>query len=298
LGDNVHSEAAEFAARLSCWSGPVNPHPIEGGITNVNFTVIDGGDKYLVRIGEDIPIHGVMRFNELAASRAAHAAGVSPRVHHWQPGAMVLQFIEARTLNAQALRGREMIARLVPLLKKIHCDMPRFLEGPALTFWVFQVVRNYLRILARERTHSATLLERLAAIAGDLERTVGPIDLVFGHNDLLAANILDDGNRLWIIDWDYAGFNSPLFDLANLATNNEFDTDLEHALLQHYFDQPVSEQTAPAFQAMKCASLLRETLWSMVCETHSTIDFDYGAYSRQNLDRFERCCAETRDLRR
>ena len=46
------------------------------------------------------------------------------------------------------------------------------------------------------------------------KRAVGPIDLVFGHNDLLPANLLDDGSRMWLVDWDYAGWNSPLFDLA------------------------------------------------------------------------------------
>ena len=56
------------AAGLPCWSGPVTPEPLTGGITNVNFVVADGGQRYFVRIGEDIPIHGVLRFNELAAA--------------------------------------------------------------------------------------------------------------------------------------------------------------------------------------------------------------------------------------
>ena len=67
-------------ARLPIWSGPVDPQPLGGGITNVNFLVEDAGRRVVVRIGDDIPVHGVMRFNELAASRAAHAAGVSPAV--------------------------------------------------------------------------------------------------------------------------------------------------------------------------------------------------------------------------
>ena len=71
------------------------PEPLGGGITNVNFVVEDNGRKYVARIGEDIPVHQVMRFNELAASRAAHAAGLSPPVVHAEPGALVLDHIEA-----------------------------------------------------------------------------------------------------------------------------------------------------------------------------------------------------------
>jgi thiamine kinase-like enzyme len=121
-----------------------------------------------------------------------------------------------------------------------------------------------------------------------LETAAGPFDIVFGHNDLLAANFLDDGERLWLIDWDYAGYNTPLFDLGGLASNNELSEAQEMWLLEAYFEQPVRSELWRRYQAMKCASLLRETLWSMVSELHSTIDFDYAAYTADNLARFER----------
>ena len=112
--------------------------------------------------------------------------------------------------------------------------------------------------------------------------------MVFSHNDLLAANFIDDGDRLWLIDWDYAGFNGPLFDLANLASNNEFNPEQEAWLLENYFDQDLSVSSWQRYYAMKCASLLREAMWSMVSEIHSDIDFDYVQYTGENLDRFNR----------
>jgi thiamine kinase-like enzyme len=105
---------------------------------------------------------------------------------------------------------------------------------------------------------------------------------------MLAANFLDDGKRLWLIDWDYAGFNTPLFDLGGLASNSEFSEAAERLMLQTYYQMPPTEDLWRRYQAMKCASLLRETLWSMVSEIHSTIDFDYAAYTTENLARFER----------
>ena len=137
-------------------------------------------------------------------------------------------------------------------------------------------------------------LPGLLATAEELERDVGPITMVYGHNDLLPANILDDGTRLWLIDWDYAGFNSPLFDLANLASNNNLDPAQEAWLLHAYFGAPADAGLRRQYSAMKCASLLRETMWSMVSEIHSKLDFDYPAYTADYLARFEQALAARR----
>jgi len=130
------------------------------------------------------------------------------------------------------------------------------------------------------------LLADLVEIGNRLENDAGPFDMVYGHNDLLAANFLDDGNRLWLIDWDYAGFNSPLFDLGGLAANNELNAGQEIWLLENYFEKPANTEFLHRYAAMKCASLLRETMWSMVSEISSDIDFDYAAYTAENLARF------------
>jgi len=118
----------------------------------------------------------------------------------------------------------------------------------------------------------------------------------FGHNDLLCGNFIDDGRRLWLIDWDYAGFNSPLFDLANLASNNEYSENLEKQLLEMYFEKTVFADLWKRYFAMKCASLLREAMWSMASEIHSTLDFDYVQYTTENLVRFEKTYANFEKL--
>ncbi len=279
------------AAALSCWSGRVSPEPLTGGITNKNFVVRDRGKRFVVRIGDDIPVHQVMRFNELAASRAAAAAGLSPAVIHNEPGAIVFQFIEGKTLAAEDVRPRAMLRRILPLLRSCHHELPKHLRGPALIFWVFHIARDYAGSLREAKSPHVERLPRLLEVAGELEAMVGPIDVVFGHNDLLPANFIDDGERLWLIDWDYAGFNSPLFDLGNLVSNNEVGTDDERWLLEEYFRRPLDPDLARRYRAMKCASLLRETMWGMVSEAHSTIDFDYAAYTADYLARFERAFA-------
>jgi thiamine kinase-like enzyme len=284
----MRDDPVRKTASLACWRGRVAPEPLGGGISNHNFIVADGGARFFVRIGQDFEVHNVLRRFELAASRAAHAAGISPEVVYAEPGAMVFRHVEGRTLAPEDVRDPRMLERIVPLLRICHREMPRHFRGPAPIFWVFQVLRDYAARLAEERHRLAAELPRYLAAAEWLEAAVGPIEIAFGHNDLLAANLIDDGARLWLVDWEYAGFNSPLFDLGGLASNNELSPELEERLLELYFDLPATADLRRRYAAMKCASLLREAMWSMVSELHLTVDFDYQAYTAENLDRFER----------
>ena len=281
---------------LTFWQLPIQYKPLEGGMTNSNFRVEHGDKIYFVRLGEDIPEHGVYRFNELAASRAAFSCGISPEVVHQESGAMVLRFIEGKTLKSENLRDHSTMEKVVTLLKKCHFEMPQNLPGITLIFWVFQVIRGYANTLRKGQSRMIPELSRFIEINMKLEKTVGAVDILFGHNDLLFGNFIDDGLRLWLIDWDYAGFNSPLFDLANLASNNEYAEILEKQLLEMYYEKAVSPDLWKRYFAMKCASLLREAMWSMVSEIHSTIDFDYVQYTSENLDRFENTYANFNKL--
>lgn len=268
---------------LPQWQGLVDISPLDGGITNRNFLVQDRVRKAVVRIGADIPVHHIMRFNELAASHAAHAAGVSPAVIHHEVGLLVIDFIEGRTLVAEDFARDAMLDQAVTLIARAHRDIPKYLRGPALMFWVFHVIRDYAATLAATNSPYMPKLANLLSQSAILEAAVGPIDMVFGHNDLLPANFLHDGTRLWLIDWDYAGFNSPLFDLGGLAANNALTLPQETRMWDRYFSHPATPNQWRAYLAMKAAAALRETLWSMVSEAQSTLAFDYAAYSAANL---------------
>lgn len=273
---------------LPIWKGEISIRPLSGGITNRNYLVEDSSRKAVVRLGADIPVHHIRRDNELAASRAAHAAGLSPAVLHHAPGMLVMDYVDARAFTPEDVRAPGMIEKIVPLIRRCHQDMPKHFRGAAMIFWVFHVVRDYAGELSDRGSRHLPLIPRLIEHAERLERAAGPFEILFGHNDLLAANLLDDGNRLWLIDWDYAGFNTPLFDLGGLASNNEFSPAEEKAMLELYYERPLTDELLRRYEAMKCASLLRETMWSMISEIHSTLDFDYAAYTAENLARFER----------
>ena len=283
----MNTSARDRVAHLDFWSSQVEPEPLGGGITNTNFIVDDRGERFVVRVGDDIPIHGIMRFNEIAAARAAHAAGISPEIVYSADGVFIMRFIEGRTLTEQEVREQQNLERIIHLIQVCHNEIPKHFQGPALVFWPFHVCRSYILTAREGNSRMMDALPRFLDLNEKLEKTVGEIKLVFGHNDLLAANFIDDGKRLWLLDWDYAGYNAALFDLAGLSSNNELSGEQEDWILEAYYQQSITDKQRRRFAAMKCVSLLRETLWSIVSEIHSTIDFDYVNYTGKNLTRFE-----------
>ncbi|UXX83470.1 choline kinase family protein [Roseovarius pelagicus] len=281
------NEAIEAARALTCWTAPTKIEPLEGGITNHNIRVTDRGREYVVRLGQDIPEHGILRWHELALSRAAESAGLSPAVHHFEPGVLVLDFIPSTALAEDDLHDHATLMAATDLIARLHCQMPSHLRGPILSFWVFHILRDYAATLIERGSRHLSSLPDLLEQAALLERAVGHVKLVLGHNDLLPANLLraDDG-ALWLIDWEYGGFNSPLFDLGGLASNCALPRDAEEAMLTRYYGASPDAALWRRYDAMKCASLLREAMWSMMSELTSTLDFDYADYTDKNLDRY------------
>lgn len=269
----------ERLSRLPIWQGEVALQPLPGGLTNISFVATDRSGKYVVRCGEDIPVHHVFRDREVAVSRAAFEAGLSPEIFHVEPGVIVLRFIEGRTFTEADLRADA--ARIVALLKTCHRDLARRLRGPANMFWVFHVIRDYVRLIDADA--------RYLALADRLEAVQVPLPIVFGHHDLLPGNVMDDGRRLWLVDWEYGAFGTAMFDLANLSSNGEFDAAADTALLDAYFEGKADDGLRRAFAAMKAASTLREALWAMVSDVHlKTPGADYKAHARLYLDRLDR----------
>jgi thiamine kinase-like enzyme len=272
----------EALARLPCWRAPVRLSPLKGGLTNLSYVADDGQEKFVVRCGADIPVHHVFRDRERAASKAAFEAGLAPEVIHVEPGIMVLRFIDGRTFEEPDLRAN--VGRLATLLKDCHTKVGRHLRGPANAFWVFHVIRDYARLIDADR--------RYLEVADRLEQVQVAMPIVFGHHDLLPGNVMDDGRRLWLIDWEYGAFGTAMFDLANLSSNGGFGPAEDGALLDAYFAGKVDDDLRRSFSAMKAASALREALWAMVSDVHlKTPGVDYKAHAREYLSRFERLMA-------
>lgn len=274
-------------AGLPVWRGPIHIETLKGGLSNDSFTVRDDAGKYVVRFGRDFPFHHVFRDREVMMATAAHAAGFAPEVVHHEPGVMVSRFIDGKTYEAGDVRDN--LERIAAVVGDFHRRMAQHISGPGFMFWVFHVIRDYARTLRSGGSRMSDRLDDWLAIAERLEADQAPLPIVVGHHDFLPANFIDDGDKIWIIDFEYAGFSTPMFDLAGIASNAEFSAEQSQRLLQCYFGAPPDEALIRAMAAMQCASLLRETMWSLVSELYlDAAGVDYVAYTGENLDRLER----------
>ncbi len=271
-------------AHLPLWSGTPHGEPLTGGLSNEIWKVTDANGAHVVRFGKDYPFHHVDRAREAMTGRAAHAAGFGPEVEYTAPGVMVARYIEARTLGPDDVRADP--GRIARLLRDFHTRMPAQVSGAAFLFWPFHVIRDYARTLAS--TRHAGALAPFQALGAEMEAAQVPLPIVFGHHDLLPANFLDDGARLWLIDYEYAGFGTALFDLAGAASNAGMSGDEAHDLMATYFGASPEPELLRAFDAMQVASLLRETMWAMVSDIHlAAPGVDYAAYMAENNERLD-----------
>lgn len=269
---------------IPVWDGPVTWQPLESGLSNESYIVTDASGKYVARFGRDFPFHHVSRDREIMAARAAHAAGFAPEIVHAGPGVMVSRFIEAKTYAAEDVRAD--IARITETVRSFHALMPRHVSGPGFMFWVFHVIRDYARTLEKDGSRMTHRLPEFLSLADELEAAQTPLPIVYGHHDLLPANFLGDAEKIWIIDFEYAGFSTPMFDLAGIASNAAFSAAEAEDLLARYFGRKPDTALKRSHAAMQCASLLREAMWSMVSEHYlDAPGADYVAYTSENLDR-------------
>lgn len=274
------------ALRQLPWQGDITAEPLLGGLSNESWKVTDARGHHVVRFGRDFPFHHVDRAREVMTARAAHAAGFGPAVEHAAPGVTVVEFLNARTWGADDLRANP--ERVGTLLRRFHHDMPAHIHGAAFLFWPFHVIRDYARTIRTGGSPFAPDLPALLDLAATLEQAQIPLPLIFGHHDLLPANFLDDGTRLWLIDFEYAGFGTALFDLAGAASNAGMTPDETDRLLLAYFGEAPAHPLRRAFDAMQCASLLREAMWAMVSDLHlAAPGADYKSYARENLDKLD-----------
>jgi thiamine kinase-like enzyme len=272
------SRAHDAAARVSLWRGrEVAISPLSGGLTNENYLVESGEDRYVMRLpGQSTELLSIDRENEVFNTKAAASTGIGPRVLEHVPGidVMVLEFIPGQTMSARTLQTREMAARMALSFHRLH-NAPRFLHD----FNMFRLIEDYLGIVDR---HQVTIPEDYREWLPEVTRielavAADAIRPVPCHNDLLCENFIDDGKALRIVDYELSGNNDPCFDLGNTAQEAEFDQELRAALCESYFGHVDARQLA----RMNLFALMSDvgwTLWGAIQARISAVDFDFRGY--------------------
>jgi thiamine kinase-like enzyme len=290
---------AELAAALTALEPTIGRAeseavPLDGGLTNRNFRMRIGGDDVVVRLpGKDTELLGIDREAERAATEAAALAGVGPEVIAFltAPPCLVTRFLPGRPLTADELRAPAVLVQVAAALRAFHA-------GASLPsrFDAFAIVDAYQ---ATARAHGARVPDPFPALmtgARAIQSALrGPEHApVPCHNDLLTANFLHDGERVWIVDWEYAGVGDRYFDLGNLSVNNDFAEADDERLLEAYWSEPCTPRRFAALRLMRIMSSFREGMWGVVQTAISALDYDFAAYADEHLARVAAGLADPR----
>ena len=281
--DRLHAQRLQA---LDFWEGPITLDALAGGITNHNYLVTAGSRSYVARLCVEREILGIDRRNEVLCQRAAHSLGIAPAVVHYEQGVLISEYVPARSLSPEDVRNPACVPRLAAVLRALH-DGWDTLSGEMLFFSPFQTVRTYARTSAELKATLPDDIESLLEDARELSHRLGPFIPTLCHNDLLPSNILDDGKKLSIVDWEYAGIGHPLFDLAGVSANCSFNDKLDRVFLAAYRGtETASPLDLRELRILKTMSLLREALWSVIQTVASDIAFDYEGYAETNFQAY------------
>ncbi|MGH2495548.1 MAG: phosphotransferase [Ktedonobacteraceae bacterium] len=260
--------------------------PLEGGITNQNYRVDIDGATFVLRVGgKGTHLLGIDRERESICATLASQVGVAPRVLHFLPGedALVTHFVAGTAITPETAAQPQILRRIVSSMRRYHAgpDFPG-------AFSPFATVRNYHQLALQHGVTFPDTLPQVYTLMAQIEEALGPVQQFKPcHNDLLASNFIDDGDTMWIIDWEYAGMGDPFFDLGNFAVNQALDSERCELLLQYYFGAACAADIAH-LHLMRLGSDLRESFWGFLQMGVSELDFDYDEYAHHHLNRFLR----------
>lgn len=270
--------------------------PLHGGITNKNFVADVAGARYVLRVpGERTELLGIDRANEAEASLRAAELGIGPAVIGplAEVGTLITALVAGRHLDPVPFTTR--LPDVVALLRTFHASGP--LRG---AFPIHRVVEWHARDASSHGVVPPPSYSLLHQQSRRIEAAfaLAPQPTVPCHNDLLPGNVLfgdgaqpgDGAGRAWLLDFEYAGMNDRVFDLANLSVNCGLDAAGDDELLRLYFGAVTPARLA-RLHLMKMMSEFREGMWAVVQQAISTLDTDFAGYARERLGNCERLAA-------
>ena len=259
---------------------------LTGGITNKNYKITVDSESYVLRMGgNETKYLGIDRKIEYECSLLASQIGIAPEpVAFIEPeGYIVARFISGIGIPAEEIGSEENIKRVLDSMQAYHA-----LDIFPGSFSPFRVAEEYAKTASSFNVKLPDKMDWYLEKSREIEKAMyrEPFKPRPCHNDLLNGNFIDDGTRLRILDWEYAGMGDIFFDLGNFAVQHEFNDEQDEVLLRTYFGEQTNSQRA-RLKLMKIMSDLREAMWGMVQVGVSKLDFDYVGYAQKYFDRFE-----------
>jgi thiamine kinase-like enzyme len=284
---DVRQDPAMALARVPSLRGARAVSALPGGLTNQNFKVVTDTGAYVARVWSDGGhLLGINREHEFRNSVIAANAGVGAPVIEYRPleHVLVLGFIEGRTLGNADVGRPEMIPRIAAACRALHGG-----ERFAGDFDMFEIQPRYYAVATGAGMRIPAGYDELSPAFAAAQRAlaVRPEGTVPCNNDLLAANFIDDGQRIWLIDYEYAGNNDPCFELGNIAGECHLPAEALAALVTAYYGRPRRSRVARA-QLFALVASYGWTLWGAIQHAASDLDFDFWSWA---MERFEAAAA-------
>ncbi len=285
----MKNPAESMIPRIEIWKGKKVEHEIlSGGLSNNNYTCFVEDKKYVLRIpGEGTDVF-IDRSNELGATLATAKIGVSPEVLSIikPEGAMVLPFVDGKVMNSQMVAADDgVVEKIITVLKSVHAEAV-FDQ----TTYVFDMIRKYTKWAREREAFFPHDFDWMCNVVDKIEKAMDrdKPELAACHNDVLSENfILDESGKMWLLDWEYGGMNDPFFDLGDFAVEHPLSRKQEELIIQTYCGE-MQPHRLYRILLHKLTADLWWSLWAMIQNKISNLDFDYYGYGLGRYARFRK----------
>ena len=261
---------------------------LSGGLTNRNVKITTPDGMYVARCTDTATnMLGIDRDREYYNTKAAEQAGVGAQVIDYRPdvGILLLGYLEGQTLCDEDFQRPEILGKAAAAIRTLHSG-PRF-QGRFDMFerqpsYLKTVMDNGFRIPDDYLDHADTF-DEIARVLTATDQTTVPC-----NNDLLAGNFIEDGDKMWLIDYEYSGNNDPCFELGNTWSEVGMSTDQLDEFVTAYYGRRLRHKTARA-HLQGLVAKYGWTLWGCIQNGSSTIEFDFWEWA---MERYEAAIAE------
>lgn len=268
---------------------PRRVEDLAGGLTNRNVKVSTPDGVYVARCVDPANLLGIDRDQEFYNSKAAEQAGVGAPVHDYRPdlGILLLGYLEGTTLTNDDFARPGVIAKVAGACRTLHAG-PRF-RGD---FDMFTQQPAYLKVVRDNGFRIPDSYLDFADQFDEIRRALAAVEQVSVpcHNDLLAANFVEGGDRVHLIDYEYSGNNDPCFELGNIWRECRLSVDGLEELVSTYYERPLRHKIARA-RLQGTVSQYGWTLWGCIQNGSSPLEFDFWEWA---MERYDNAVAEFR----
>lgn len=256
-----------------------------GGLTNHTYHVIlENGKEYVVRIPGEGTEDLIVRKDEKISTELACRLGIDANcLYFGDDGSKVTEYIEnAITMSAEQLHNEERIRQVAAIFQKLHtCGV-----DTGVPFEVFDMAAGYEKIISDYRVSMyddyQTVKQQVMEIKQEIDMTCDTTRVPC-HNDSLCENWVVGDSKMYLIDWEYAGMNDRMWDLADISIEAVFDKNYDTILLKSYFGEEPTEKIWKHFYASK---IYVDFLWTLWAKTR--VPFDGQPMEDWAVERYDR----------